>query len=119
MALHATSFDTGIVITNASAEPFGKPQAGMCDVHFFGQVAGGGLAPPTTSVLVEPGAQYIFSLSGVAPGFTGYLVVECSFDDAHGVAMITDLRIRNIAACYVAQRLPNRADEGKALPMGG
>jgi hypothetical protein len=61
-----SGFDTGIVITNASAEPFGKPQAGKCDVHFFGQRAGGGLTPTTTSARVEPGAQHKLALSQAA-----------------------------------------------------
>lgn len=119
--------DTGIVITNALAEPFGKPQAGTCDVHFFGKIEGGGLAPLTISARVEPGEQYRFSLLYVTKvlederlvrkGFTGYLVVECSFDDAYGFANVYNYEplprsqkpeFQALSYGYLAQRITNR-----------
>ena len=39
-------FDTGIAISNTSASPFGNPpQAGICTIHYYGGMIGGGLAP--------------------------------------------------------------------------
>ena len=107
---------TGIVITNASAEPFGKPQAGKCDVHFFGKVIDGGLTPPTMSAQVEPGAQYFIDLLMIVSGFNGYVVAECSFDDAYGFAHIFSFQYPpfdrepadTFTSGYLAQRIPNR-----------
>lgn len=110
-------FDTAIVITNASAEPFGsEPNFGSCRVHYFGHVTGGGAAPPTqTSSPIPPGSQLVFTLStggsfGIAatPGFQGYLVIECFFPDAYGFAMIGDIGFRSIATAYLAQVLRER-----------
>jgi hypothetical protein len=118
------AFDTGIVVTNASAEPFGSgpPSFGQCVIHYFGYVTGGGPAPPTqTSAVVAPGSQLIFTLSvggthGVAatPGFQGYIVVECFFSDAHGFAFMTDYpSAKGISTAYQAQVISNRKIEAK------
>ena len=54
---------------------------------------------------------------GVALGFSGYLVVECSFDDAYGYAHILNVEplsrfdqptTQVFTSCYLAQRIPNR-----------
>jgi hypothetical protein len=56
-----SGFDTGIVLTNASAAPFGthKPAGGTCTLRFFGSNA------PVSQVssVIMPGEQLIFPLS--------------------------------------------------------
>lgn len=108
-------YDTGVAISNASAEPFGgKPLAGACRIHYFGRLADGGPAPPVqTSTVINPGSQLNFTLfaggMGIdgTPGFQGYLVVECLFYDAHGFAMVGDLGMQRVAAGYLARVIPS------------
>ena len=109
-------FDTSIVVTNASAEPFGtKPRSGTCSIHYFGGTESGGPAPPTrTAHVIGPGQQLLFSFFGggsglnATPDFGGYVVIECFFPDAHGYAMIGDLGLQRVAAGYEAKLLPQR-----------
>ena len=117
------ALDTGIVITNASAEPFGSgpPSFGPCVIHYFGHVTGGPAPPTQTSAVVAPGSQLIFSLSmggtfGVAPtpGFQGYIVVECFFSDAHGFAFMADYpSAKGISTAYLAQVISSRKIEAE------
>jgi len=96
-------FDTGLAISNTSADPFSSPadrrQGGRCTINYFGQVTGGGNAPnaQTTNADIPPGGQLTFVLSsggnfGIAgtPGFQGYIFARCLFRYAHGFAFITD-----------------------------
>ena len=39
---------------------------------------------------VPSGTVYAHALSGVAAGFQGYLIAQCTFQFAHGFAFITD-----------------------------
>ena len=101
-------------VTNASAEPFGeRPSYGTLTIHYFGGTYGGGSAPPPqTSTVVAPGEVASFTLSGggshgiaATPMFSGYLVVECRFPDAHGLALISDMGNQKAATSYVAKTL--------------
>ena len=80
-------FDTGIAITNTSAE------AGSCTIDFIGLDAP--LTDPTSNV-ISAGEQLIWSLSSgnnnvvQAPGFQGYITATCGFRDAYGFAFISD-----------------------------
>lgn len=98
-------FDTGLVVVNASAAPFGsQPQAGLLTIHYFGSCTGGAPAPPRQiSSVVPPGQHAVWTLSSggtvvtrggtiaAAPGFQGYVIVECDFPDAHGIAYIAPI----------------------------
>jgi hypothetical protein len=96
-------FDTGLAISNTSADHFANPQdrrqGGRCTINYFGNVTGGGNAPnpQTTNADVPAGGQVTFVLSsggnfGISgtPGFQGYIFARCLFRYAHGFAFITD-----------------------------
>jgi hypothetical protein len=98
-----SGFDTGIAISNTSADHFSDPgdrrQGGRCTIHYFGNVTGGGNAPnaQTTNADIPAGGQLTFVLSsggnfGIAgtPGFQGYIFARCLFRYAHGFAFVTD-----------------------------
>jgi len=85
-------FDTGIAISNTSTDPFGTrgatAQAGTCTLNFYG--AGAPSPANVTTPNVPTGTTYTQVLSGVAAGFQGYVIAQCSFQYAHGFAFITN-----------------------------
>jgi hypothetical protein len=95
-------FDTGIAVANTSRDPFGnvlRPQSGACTINYYGSTPQGGAAPAPqkSSTPIEAGSTMAFVLSsggshGIspAPGFQGYLVIQCDFRYGHGFAFITD-----------------------------
>jgi len=67
----------------------------MCTLSYYGAMLNGGSAPaPQTSSSIQAGGQLTFSLStgnaaqGIAatPGFRGYVIADCSFPVARGMA---------------------------------
>ena len=79
--------DTGIVIANTSADPFGTTQAGgVCTLNFYGSGA-----PPSPAVTpnIPPGQYYAATVSEIAPGFTGYITATCPFGPARGFALVS------------------------------
>jgi hypothetical protein len=115
-------FDTGIAISNTSADHFATPQdrrqAGTCTINYFGNVTGGGNAPnpQTTNAPIPAGGQLTFVLSsggnfGITgtPGFQGYIFARCLFRYAHGFAFITDGPIgqARVAEGYLALVVAN------------
>ena len=84
---NASGFDTGMAISNTSADPFGTAnQPGTCTLNFYG--TGAPTAFTTTSVAA--GSAYTNLASTVSPGFQGYMIAQCAFQYAHGFAFITD-----------------------------
>jgi hypothetical protein len=85
-------FDTGLAISNTSTDPFGGrgavAQAGTCSLNFYG--AGAPTPSTVTSPNVPSGTTFTQVLSGVAPGFQGYMIAQCAFQYAHGFAFITN-----------------------------
>jgi len=97
-------FDTGIAISNTSADPFASPNdrlnTGRCTMNYYGRLANGN-APTTTrqqtdrevttdlplSMVLSTGGNY--GLTGNAT-FQGYIIASCDFLYAHGFAFITD-----------------------------
>lgn len=89
--------DTQIVITNASATPFGNsPTAGTCAINYFGTNTQGATPGIQTTSSVPAGGQVSFTLStggagvNATPAFQGYIVAACNFPLAQGVAAISD-----------------------------
>jgi len=114
-------FDSGIVISNTSVDPFGTaPQSGTCKLNYYGETTGGGAAPAAqTSAVVPAGKQLLAVLSsggnlGIAatPGFQGYMIAQCAFQYAHGFAFISDVGSSRFAEGYQAlildSALPSR-----------
>lgn len=86
-----SSFDTGVVISNTSADWLETPhQSGICTIHWHGLDAAGAIVPSTPSGIIDAGSQFIFLVSTEAPGFQGYIIVVCEFEFAHGFAFLTD-----------------------------
>jgi len=85
-------FDTGLAIANTSTDPFGgkgaTAQAGTCTMSFYG--AGAPSPNSVTTPNIPTGTVFTQVLSGVAAGFQGYIITQCTFQYAHGFAFITD-----------------------------
>jgi hypothetical protein len=91
--------DTNITISNTSEDPFGSTLgSGACTISYFGDMVNGGASPtPQVSSVVPAGGQLSFTLSqgnatqGIAgaPGFRGYVIANCGFPLARGLATIT------------------------------
>jgi hypothetical protein len=102
-------FDTGIVISNTSLDPFGatglQPQAGAITFFMYTcSVAGGTVRILTTGPnspgsglsngLLRPGCTYTVLLSellraaGVTAPFSGYIIAVCDFAGAYGYAQL-------------------------------
>ncbi len=64
---------------------------------FFGP----GAPSPVTSTPLIPGNTYANIASTIAPGFSGYMIAQCSFPFAHGFAFISDVGARNLAMGYL------------------
>jgi hypothetical protein len=83
-------FDTGIVLSNTSTDPFNTTAApGTCALNLYGA----GAPSPNTGVPAPGGSQAsgttnAFQLSSVAPGFQGYVIATCNYLYAHGYAFI-------------------------------
>jgi len=89
--------DTTVTISNTSSDPLGTTAGeGTCTISYFGTGSGGGNppSPQTSSSSIAAGGQLIFSLSkgnaaqglAGASGFQGYLIADCGFPDARGIA---------------------------------
>ncbi len=113
-------YETGIAISNTSQDTFGTTESsGSCEVFFHGSMMGGGAAPSSeTSGSIAAGEQWVFGLSQKAAGFQGYLMVDCDFQFAHGLAFITNGfggGVPTLAQSYLALVVP--LDHGRR-PIG-
>jgi hypothetical protein len=115
-------FDTGIVLSNTSTDPFAPgatatPQSGSCTLNFYGA----GAPTPSTGVAAPGGTQATgtvdaFLLSSVAPGFQGYVIAQCNYLYGHGFAYIEYGMPNNngTAMGYLAEVLTGRPVVGAA-----
>jgi hypothetical protein len=93
-------FDSGISVSNVSADPIRTVcQVGGAKIYFYGVNAPATLQ--TSDIL--PGQIFTTSLSTCAPNFQGYVIVECGFRPARGFGIVTDLGMRNVATGYLAE----------------
>ena len=113
-------FDTGMVISNTSMDPFGTVgQTGACTINYYGNSEGDAPPPSQTTPDIGPGGYAIWSLyngGGVknygealggmdiaaTQGFEGYVIAQCEFQYAHGYAFVSDLGASKVAQGYVA-----------------
>jgi hypothetical protein len=103
-------FDTGMVISNTSMDPFSSSnESGTCKLNYYGNTNGGAAPPAQTSAAVAAGEHLIWGLSsggtlGIAPtqGFQGYVIAQCRFRWAHGFAFISDYGNTKTAQGYLA-----------------
>ena len=111
-------FDVGIVIANTSSDPTNLlklNQSGNCSLNFYGA---GAPATAASTGAVAAGQVYAALLSGVAPGFQGYMVAKCDFQFAHGYAYINYGlgTSAGVTSGYLAQVLPtSRANGNESL----
>jgi hypothetical protein len=96
-------FDTGIAISNTSADQYGtSTQDGTCSLYFYGTgaPAGGPVTIPNATVMCPPGpsgaTDQVFhgttcatTASTIAPSFQGYVIADCQFQYAHGFGFVT------------------------------
>ena len=117
------NFDTGIVIANTSMDPMDTSESnGTCEIHYYGMMGDGEAAPsPQTSDMVEAGGLLRFQVSAEAAGFQGYLMAECDFQFAHGLAYVTNNFgvTPTVAHGYMALVVPmTRASAGDVESLG-
>lgn len=116
--------DSGIAIANTSADPSrAVRQAGPCKLNYYGDTAGGGVAPAAqTSLVIPAGKNLTATLSsggnygiGATPGFQGYMIAQCNFQYAHGLAYLSDVGANRISEAYQALVM-DAAQERRVLP---
>ncbi len=112
-------YDTGIVVANTTQDPFStNNQSGTCTLWYYGS----GAPPSQVSTAVPAGSLLAFSLqnggsNGVAGVgfFTGYMIIQCRFQYAHGFANISDPGLNKWASGYMALIL----DQGSSITRTG
>ncbi len=89
LAANGFGIATTIVVTNTSADPFGsEPKSGSCTFTFF---SNNGVPDPLVTGTLEPGQVYSFNVADHTNGlFGGYVIAECGFPLARGVAYTSD-----------------------------
>lgn len=112
-------FDTGLVISNTSMDPFGTAsQEGACEIYYYGNSNGGDPPAMDTTPVVGAGGYAVWTLSSgggvkpygkplegsiaAAPGFEGYVIAHCFFQYAHGYGFLSDLGAQKLAQGYLA-----------------
>jgi hypothetical protein len=117
-------FDTGIALTNAGVDNLGTAgkqlaatqTAATCTFGFYSTPALDTPTMPDPAGPLAPGTTRTFSISGVQPGFQGYMMIQCPMLYVHGFAFITyDLVANNgVAEGYLAEVL-TRGGGGDAV----
>lgn len=114
--VNTSGFDTGLAISNTSADPFGTvAQAGTCALNFYG--TGAPNPSSITTASVAAGTTYTQVLSAVAAGFSGYMIAQCNFQFGHGFAFVTNGIGPNggLSQGYLALVLPSATGAARAL----
>jgi len=110
-------FDTGMAISNTSADPYlTSTQAGTCTLNFFGASA----PAAVTTANVAAGTTYTTTALAVAPGFQGYVIADCQFQYGHGFAFVTRVGAVDVAMGYLALIIPDppRSPNPVSCPPG-
>lgn len=78
-------FDTGFSISNTGMDPSGNSgKEGTIKLHFYGASA----PPPYSTPSIAQGSSFVNVTSALALGFQGYMIAECNFPFAHGIAYL-------------------------------
>ena len=110
-------FDTGMAISNTSADPYStSTQAGTCTLNFFGANAPAAVTTPN----VAAGTTYTTTALAVAPNFQGYVIADCQFQYGHGFAFVTRVGAVDVAMGYLALIIPDppRSPNPVSCPPG-
>jgi hypothetical protein len=108
-------YDSGIAISNTTARTDGtQPEAGVCTINYF-QNPGVAPSSQTTNAVIPAGGTLAFTLNGGGnygidnrgTGFNGYIIAQCSFDDAHGFGYLSQFGNPYSGLSYLAVVLPN------------
>jgi len=82
-------YDTGFALSNTTTDPFGTAsQSGTCVYNFYGSNAPSGGTFTTASF--GGGKTDTQLLSIIAPGFSGYVIIQCNFQLGHGFDFIVN-----------------------------
>jgi len=122
-------FDTGMVISNTSKDPWGHDlEAGTCAINYYGDTNGGAAPPKQTSATIPGGDYMAWTLSGggkfgmtATPGFQGYIIAQCQFRWGHGFAFISDVGAQRLSHGYLALVMDvnlNRDDVAETENLG-
>jgi hypothetical protein len=96
--------DTGLTISNTTANPFGTAaQSGTCTINFYGTSAP---SSPFTTPTINAGATYTTAASTIAPGFQGYAIATCNFGLGEGIQDLIS-----------SGKLPGSYISAKVLPL--
>ncbi|MBI2816752.1 MAG: hypothetical protein HYX72_07415 [Acidobacteria bacterium] len=88
-AANTAGYDTGFAVANTTSDIFGtSSQTGTCTYNFFGNNAPSGGTFTTASF--AGGVVDTRLLSAIAPGFSGYIIVQCGFQLGHGFEFISN-----------------------------
>jgi hypothetical protein len=111
--VNATGFDTGIAISNTSADPFSTAtQTGTCTLSIYST----GVTPVTfTTPSIAPGTTYTNVLSSIAAGVTGYIIAACNFSFAHGLASVSKIAVSGPVSTYLALVIQTPRPNGENL----
>ena len=87
-----TTYDTGFAIANTGQDHLGtSTQTGKCSLMFFdGSTTGKTPQASYDMGLIGPGVTVTALLSVANPGFQGYAIAKCSFQYAHGLALVVN-----------------------------
>jgi len=90
---NVTGYETGMAISNTSADPFGTAAAsGSCDVYFYGANGTSGSIPfkdGSNNSTIGAGQMIANTATGLGlTNFNGYSIAVCGFQFAHGFAFV-------------------------------
>jgi hypothetical protein len=81
--VNVSGYDTGFAVANTTTDIFGTAsQSGTCVYNFFG--TNGPSGGTFTTAAFGGGTVNTQLLSVVAPGFAGYVIIQCNFQLGHG-----------------------------------
>jgi hypothetical protein len=111
--VNANGFDTGIAISNTSADPFSTATgSGTCTLSIYST----GVTPVTfTTPTIAPGTTFTTVLSTIAAGTQGYIFAACNFSFAHGLASVSKIAVSGPFSTYLALVIQTPRPNGENL----